>query len=247
LGTLVQKIAVTEGGFLCLTSAEGRTFEARRVVFTGSIGVLQSGLVTFSPALPRPVLDAIAQLRMAVYTKVYLRWSERWWHSASGTSLLSTSHTSLLEETTPTERWPLISEVVAPSASNLGEPVLCATLVSDEGRRVEALADAEVCTELCAALHSALGVPIPEPEAIFVSRWSQDPLFCGSYSLLPVGCPVDVFAALQQPLLDDRLWLAGEAVHPRYSGYLHGAYLSGEDVARKLLSAASSDGGAARA
>ena len=49
------------------------------------------------------------------------------------------------------------------------------------------------------------------------------------------GCaPRDIFAALQAPACEGRLWLAGEAVHARYSGYLQGAYLSGEEVGGRV-------------
>ena len=32
-----------------------------------------------------------------------------------------------------------------------------------------------------------------------------------------------------------RIYFAGEAFHPEFSGYTHGAYLSGEDVAKQIL------------
>ena len=75
---------------------------------------------------------------------------------------------------------------------------------------------------------------------IHVCRWGEDPLFRGAYSFLPVGASSDPFAALQQPVgAAQSLWFAGEACHGRHSGYLQGAYLSGESagnqIAAKLL------------
>ena len=75
---------------------------------------------------------------------------------------------------------------------------------------------------------------VPDPRAARLSRWGSDELFRGAYSLLPVGAPRDIFAALQAPACEGRLWLAGEAVHARYSGYLQGAYLSGEEVGGRV-------------
>ena len=114
---------------------------------------------------------------------------------------------------------------------------LCATVVGDEAWRVEAMSDADAARELLAALRAALGpaVHVPEPRAARLSRWGADELFRGAYSLLPVGAPRDIFAALQAPACEGRLWLAGEAVHARYSGYLQGAYLSGEEVGGRVV------------
>ena len=78
---------------------------------------------------------------------------------------------------------------------------------------------------------------VPEPDAVKVCRWDTDPLFRGAYSFLPVGSLPDGFAALQEPIGQPdagRIWLAGEACHSRYSGYLQGAYMSGEEVALKV-------------
>jgi len=113
---------------------------------------------------------------------------------------------------------------------------LCATVVGNEAWRVEAMSDADAARELLAALRAALGpaVHVPEPRAARLSRWGADERFRGAYSLLPVGAPRDIFAALQAPACEGRLWLAGEAVHARYSGYLQGAYLSGEEVGRRV-------------
>ena len=124
--------------------------------------------------------------------------------------------------------------------------VLCFTCTGAEARRVERelRTTEQVAAELCAALRVACpGVEVPPPSHVRVTRWSEDPLFCGAYSLLPVGCPMDVFDSLSRPVGDGRVWFAGEACHARYSGFLHGALLSGEEAAARLadelLSAAS--------
>lgn len=78
------------------------------------------------------------------------------------------------------------------------------------------------------------------------SRWGSDPLFRGSYSYLGPDCsPADV-AALAAPLfpLDNGssaphnhpvLLFAGEACHVTYIGTMHGAYITGQQEAERLL------------
>ena len=42
-------------------------------------------------------------------------------------------------------------------------------------------------------------------------------------------------ACSQKPLHGGRVWLAGEATHARYSGYLQGAYLSGKEAVARMI------------
>ena len=42
---------------------------------------------------------------------------------------------------------------------------------------------------------------------------------------------------MQRPVSHGRVWLAGEAWHPRYSGYLQGALCSGTEVAERMAAA----------
>lgn len=87
------------------------------------------------------------------------------------------------------------------------------------------------------------------------SRWGSDPLFRGSYSYLGPDCtPADV-EALAAPLYAPApagdgngaaadggagapvLLFAGEAAHTKYIGTMHGAYLTGERAAERLVAA----------
>ena len=54
-------------------------FEGDAIVCTPSIGVLQSGALEFNPPLPSWKTQAINELRMGNYVKVFVQFSERWW------------------------------------------------------------------------------------------------------------------------------------------------------------------------
>jgi polyamine oxidase len=72
---------------------------------------------------------------------------------------------------------------------------------------------------------------MPAPSSIYVCRWHTDPNFHGSYSFIPTGFN------LQEDLEKNvgRIYFAGEAYSKRYSGYVHGAYNSGQKVAEDVI------------
>lgn len=52
------------------------TVNAKKVIVTVPLGVLQKGSITFAPSLPTWKTQAINKLGMGVYNKVILRWSD---------------------------------------------------------------------------------------------------------------------------------------------------------------------------
>lgn len=60
---------------------------------------------------------------------------------------------------------------------------------------------------------------IPAPLAFFFPRWSQNPLFRGSYSNWPVSFSTERQNALRAPV-DRKVWFAGEATSRKYFGKL---------------------------
>ena len=76
-------------------------------------------------------------------------------------------------------------------------------------------------------------VPAPAT-ASAVARWKHDPLAHGSYSYIPCGAHPSHSAALGQSV-GPRLHFAGEASCLEYIGTVHGAFISGEAAAARLL------------
>ena len=73
----------------------------------------------------------------------------------------------------------------------------------------------------------------PELLGIELKNWELDPLFRGAYSNPVVGTRSDDFATLLSPV-DGKLFFAGEGLSELYYGFLHGAYLTGQDQANKI-------------
>lgn len=73
--------------------------------------------------------------------------------------------------------------------------------------------------------------------ASVVTRWDTDPWALGSYSALPPGTAYWVREELGKAVIKGRIVLAGEYTATDYPATVHGAYLSGERAARRLLAA----------
>lgn len=67
-----------------------------------------------------------------------------------------------------------------------------------------------------------------------VTRWGKDEFSRGAFSHLGMGAFGTEHNAFQKYLMD-KFWIAGEFAHPTDAGTMHGAYLSGQWVARKML------------
>ena len=81
------------------------------------------------------------------------------------------------------------------------------------------------------------------PINIHVTKWSSDPNTFGSYSFYPPKAYNNSdFEDLLRPLSSEddgrgthkKIFFAGEAYDYKYSGYVHGAYLSAEKTAMEI-------------
>lgn len=71
---------------------------------------------------------------------------------------------------------------------------------------------------------------VPEPTAMRRTKWAADPFARGAFSFDAIGTTAERREQLAQPVLD-RVFFAGEAVSAIAPGTVHGALVSGRDVA----------------
>lgn len=71
--------------------------------------------------------------------------------------------------------------------------------------------------------------------ASLVTRWDTDEWARGSYSALPPATPYWVREELGKAVIKGKILLAGEYTATDYPATVHGAYLSGERAARRLM------------
>ena len=83
-------------------------------------------------------------------------------------------------------------------------------------------------------LSGALGAPCPEPVAIAVTGWADDPYSRGAYTHVPPDCSNADVDLLGTPV-GGRLLFAGEHTQSARLGYADGAMTSGIREAKRLL------------
>lgn len=216
---VVSKIAYNSQGII-LTTNQGE-FRANRAIITLPLGVLQRGQIEFTPALPEVKQEAIQGLGSGLLNKLYLRFPRVFW--PKGAEFINYIAPKKGEWT----EWLNLYYY-------LGEPVLLGFNAGRYGRAIEALPDEEIVAEAMAVLRTLYGNDIPQPEAWQITRWATDPFALGSYSYNPVGASVENRKSLASPV-QDRLFFAGEATSIDHPATVHGAYLSGQREAKRIM------------
>ncbi len=197
-----------------------KTYTADKVLVTLPLGVLKTGSVRFTPALPKSTLEAIAKLEMGVLNKCYLRFSKVFWPTdVDWLESIPDKHGEWTE-------WVSFARVA-------GKPILLGFNAGARGREMESWSDAKIVADAMKTLRRIFGAGIPDPVDHQITRWGSDPYALGSYSFNPIGVHPKQRRQLASPL-GDRLYFAGEATEQNYFGTAHGAYLSGIRAAEEI-------------
>lgn len=213
----------------------GESIVADQVVFTGSLGVLKSQDIEFSPPLPNWKRGAIDRLGFGVMNKVILVFDQPFWDTERdmfGLLREPANRDSLMQEDYSANRgrfylfWNCLKTT--------GLPVLIALMAGDAAHQAERVADADLITEVISQLRSVFKhTAVPEPLETIVTRWGTDRFTHGSYSYVaPEALPGD-YDLMAKPV--GNLHFAGEATCGTHPATVHGAYLSGLRAASEII------------
>ena len=220
LGEAVTMIAPTAQG-VAVTTLRG-VHDADCVVVTLPLGVLQSGRVAFAEQLARKRQRAIDGLGMGLLNKCVLRFDRVFWpQSADWIDYLSPTQTLWADWTSYLQA--------------TGQPLLMGFNAARTADEVEALDDRATTALATEALRAMFGASVPDPTGSQISRWRQDPFALGSYSFKAVGTSKKDRAALFGADWDGRLHFAGEATSRDHPATVHGALITGREVAKGIL------------
>ncbi len=201
------------------------TIRAGACIVTVSTGVLASGAIRFTPALPHDVQAAIAGLPMGLLSKVALR--------AAGPDRLGLApNTGLVRQ----------MRVDSAASAFIAWPRGMDHVVGFVGGRAAwalaadpAAAEAFARTKLRAMLGSAAE---RFADGAVVTGWGTDPFTLGSYAYAPPG-QAGMRRQLEAAFPAERLLFAGEACRTDgLAGTVGGAFLSGTEAAARLLQCA---------
>ncbi|EFJ34103.1 hypothetical protein SELMODRAFT_439136 [Selaginella moellendorffii] len=224
LNTVVNNIRYSKNGVTVGTEG-GKSYKAKYVIVTVSLGVLQSGLIKFIPPFPDWKIEALSEFDMAVYTKIFLKFPYKFWPSNGPLTefmLYADEHRGYYPV------WQHLENEYP------GANVMFVTVTDDESRRIEQQPRNETIEEVHEVLKNMFGPSVPKPIDILVPKWFSNRFFVGSFSNWPIGVESYEFERIQAPL-KGALYFSGEHTHEHYNGYVHGAYYSGIDAANRLL------------
>ncbi len=220
LNTVVSEVAYDRSG-VRLKTADGRIFEADRAVVTLPIGVLQSGAVVFKPALPESKRAALSRLQMGLLNKIAMRFTHPFWNE-------ELHRFAYLGEATD-EALEFFNLQVLHE-----QPILVALARGAQARSLERLSPQQAVWRALETLQRAFGRAIPQPESFAVTAWQSDSFARGAYSHVPPGARRSDYNTLARPV-QNRLFFAGEGTLSTYPATVHGAMMSGEREAQRIV------------
>ena len=115
-----------------------------------------------------------------------------------------------------------------------GGPVLLFQIFHSAARRVLGAPEGETVRWALRSLTEVVGGPVPEPTAVAVTSWANDPVFRGRLHPYPPGSPALDADLLGEPV-GGRLLFAWEHTQSARLAYADGAMSSGTREAQRLL------------
>lgn len=218
LNTVVTDI-VWKPGHVAVHTASGEVFEADCAVITLPVGVLKSGNIRFSPALPAEKLDALAALQMGPVIKLIFYFTEPVF--PEGTLAFYSAHN-------PPMWW-------TPNAGQSGTGYVISALASgDWARELLAKGEQDALGAALETLRLELNRPDIQPVKMHLVNWPADPFALGGYSVVAPGAP-GARAQLAQPVESTLFWAGEATARNAWGASVHGAYVSGRRAAREIL------------
>lgn len=213
--------AIDHSGEKVNVQTDAGNYEANYVVVTVPLGILKQNKVTFIPALPQAKQQAISRVQMGSVNKFLLTWDAAFWD----TGLQYVGYT-------PSQRGKFNYFMNVKKFSSVN--ALMTFAFGDYSLLTETMSDVQVVEAIMDHLRTIYGSSIPAPANMLRTRWNNDPNTYGAYSFATNGSRTTDFDILAEAV-GNKLFFAGEHTSRDYRGTVHGAYLSGQREAEKIV------------
>lgn len=220
LRTSVSRIAEADDG-VRIQAMDGSQWLARRVLFTGSLGVLKSNMVTFQPPLSGDFHEHLAGLVMGRVNKIVIECDPAF----------------LAAREIPVDMAIELLDGDPPHFCHVhsgGEPVIQLYVAGRQAERVEGMTPAEALDYAVGVLRpvAALrGFDMHVVSPAIVTRWVANPYSRGAYSCCLPG------AKRSGPRMEGAIVFCGDTFDTRFPASVAGACLSGRAGARMAIEA----------
>lgn len=210
-----------------LETSQG-TFLADRVAVTVPVGVLQSSDFRFDPPLPDPVAGALNRLRMNAFEKVFLHFPTKFWDEGVY---------AIRRQGKAAKWWHSWYDLTALNETQ--EPTLLTFAAGTCAQETRTWSDEAITASVMASLRELYGTGVPDPIAVRITRWQDDPFSHGSYAYMKLGSTPEDHERIATPLggagTDAVLHLAGEATWTEDPATVTAALCSGHRTAERIL------------
>ncbi|KAI2810370.1 hypothetical protein BLOT_001531 [Blomia tropicalis] len=224
----------------------GNTFQSNHVIVTIPLGCLKAdGATMFEPPLPNYKLSCIERMGFDVVDKIFLEYSSK--------STISNIFTR--DGVTTDEMFLLWNEdenngswyTKIYSIYYISDHCIQLWASGKEARILEGLSEDQVNDDITPQLRKFFKDPnFPRADNVIVTHWAMDPFCRGSYSYVAQNSSIQDIKQFAMPIYLNQndsqpvIAFAGEATHDCYFSTVHGAFLSGEEVAKHFVNSTKS-------
>lgn len=224
-------------GLVRVMTSTGAQYMSRWVISTIPLGVMQSNTIVFTPPLPSAMTSALYQLNMGALERIVLVFDSAWW-DPKGNLQPGWLNPPIGPPGGLWNEWYSLS-------GTLGRPVLIGWNAGNTA--VSALArnnDASILASSLDVLSAMFPrLSIPQPTEYYVSHWQTNPWSLGSYSSIrPNVTATSLNDKLAVPVgssSSGQVLFAGEHTTSQYPSTMHGAILTGQREANRIIAAMS--------
>lgn len=213
------------GSNVTVKTSNNQTFTGDRVLITVPVKILQTDMITFTPALPSTKTDAISKIEMGDGLKVFIEFKERFYPDILMFDSLVTALTS-------DDKTYYDAAFRKDSSRNI---LGLFTIRSRAEEYVKLGSDQAIIEKVLAELDEIFdGKATENYMQHVVQNWSAEPYIQGSYSYNFDGNTTQIMNQLGEPV-DSKLYFAGEALSSSNQATVHGASESAYASVSRLL------------
>lgn len=210
-----------------LTSANGQTFDADKVLITAPLKILQNRFIDFQPALPSEKTNAMDKVFMGDGIKIFVEFTEKFYPDMLAFG-------PLLQAFEEEEKFVYDAAFRKDSSKH----ILGLFAINEKATAYTQLGSEEaIISAFLAELDEVFGGRASQTYVKHViQNWSNEPYIQGAYSYSFDGEQSDIVAAISEPV-DGRLYFAGEALSLQHQAMVQGACESAYSTVVRMLAA----------
>lgn len=221
--TIVQSVELKKD-HVEITDQHHKVYLGSKVVVTVPLGVLKKNKIQFIPTLPQQYQKAIQNIGFGSFNKVFMEFDkpiklER-----------LRDHTTIGSYFQYKDQWFSIVDLT----EVYHKPIYMMFFGGPKGEWINHSTDKEIWTYLHAGLVQSFPDVPAEPKRMAITRWGTDPFSYGSFSFPPPAYDEKSVDVMNQPI-QHQLYFAGEHCTVEHAGTVHGAYMSGQETAQRIL------------